>query len=188
MSTIATFTLSQFEHMIDCGAFAGPNAMRVELIRGVIQAMSPQGAEHAELVGYINAWSHGALASQRFKIRVQSSMEIPQSDTMPEPDVVWVVNKSYARRRPQPDDVLLLIEVADTSLEFDLGQKASLYCQAGICDYWVVDILNRRLHLLRAPGPDGYQDRRTATEIDRVTPLLVDSVSLDVGALFACLD
>ena len=143
MSSTATFTIHEYERMIACGAFAGPNAKHLELIRGELRMMSPQGAEHGELVSQLNDWSHDVVDRDCVKIRIQSSIEIPQLNTQPEPDVVWAQARSFARRRPQPHEVLLLIEVADSSLTFDLGEKCKLYCDAGIRDYWVVDIPSR---------------------------------------------
>ncbi len=74
----ATFTIDEYEHMIACGAFNGANVNRIELIRGELRMMSPQGAEHGELVTQLDDWSHEAVERNRVKIRIQSSVEIPQ--------------------------------------------------------------------------------------------------------------
>ena len=61
---------------------------------------------------------------------------MPECESCPEPDVAWVTEKSYREERPQTKDVLLVIEVADSSLHFDMNEKASLYAVAGVSDYW----------------------------------------------------
>jgi Uma2 family endonuclease len=188
MSTTAIFTIDQYEHMIQCGAFAGPNAKRIELVRGELRMMSPHGPEHGELVGHLNDWSHAVVDSRLIKIRIQSSVEFARLDALPEPDIVWVECKSYARRRPEPHEILLLVEVADSSLAYDLGEKCQLYAEAGIRDYWVIDIPNRLAHIYRDPNVRGYQTRRRLSANEQITPLLVDNISLQVSGMFACLD
>ena len=188
MSTTARFTIAEYELMIARGAFAGPNEKRIELIRGELRMMSPQGAEHGELVGQLDDWSHNVIDRQRIKIRVQSSVEIPRFDTQPEPDIVWAEAKSYARRRPKPDEILLLIEVADSSLAYDLGEKCQLYAEAGIRDYWVFDVPNRLVHVFRDPSDNGYKSHDKSSTNDRLIPKLVSDVSVNVDEVFSCLD
>jgi Uma2 family endonuclease len=188
MSTTAIFTIDQYEHMIECGAFAGPNAKRIELVRGELRMMSPQGPEHGELVGQLNDWSHAVVDPQLIKVRIQTSVEFPRLNALPEPDIVWAERKSYARRRPEPHEILLLVEVADSSLAYDVGEKCQLYAEAGIRDYWVIDIPNRVVHVHRDPSPRGYQIRRRLSASEQITPLLVDNVALGVARVFACLD
>jgi len=188
MSTTATFTIDQYEQMIQCGAFAGADAKRIELVRGELRMMSPQGPEHGELVGQLNDWSHAVVDPQRVKIRIQSSVEFPQLSALPEPDIVSVERKSYAHRRPKPQEILLLVEVADSSLAYDLGEKCQLYAEAGIRDYWVIDIPNRLVHVRRDPSPRGYQTCRRLSANEQIGPLLVDNVALQVAGVFACLD
>ncbi len=85
-----------------------------------------------------------------------SAILLPDS-ARPEPDVVWAVG---AAAHPLAADVLLLIEVADTTLHLDLGEKAALYAEAGIPEYWVVDIESRRLLVHRQPAGGEYLDVR----------------------------
>lgn len=174
--------------MIACGAFAGPNEKRIELIHGELRMMSPQGAEHGELVGRLDDWSHDVIDRQRIKIRVQSSVEFPGFDAQPEPDIVWAEAKPYARRRPQPDEILLLIEVADSSLAYDLGEKCQLYAEAGIRNYWVFDVPNRKVHVFRDPSDNGYKSHVKSSTNDRLIPELVSDVSVNVDEVFSCLD
>ena len=188
MSAPATFTIEEYERMIARGVFAGRNEKSIELIRGELRMMSPQGAANAELLAQLDDWSHDVTDRRKVRVRVQSSIEIPQLDTQPEPDLVWTEARSFSHRRPVAHEVLLLAEVADSSLDYDLGEKRQLYAEAGIRDYWVFDIPNRSVHVFRDPSPADFQMRQTISAGDRVAPLLVDGVSLAVGNLFACLD
>ncbi len=188
MSTTATFTVEEYERMIDCGAFTGPNQKRIELIRGELRMMSPQGAGHAELVGELEEWSHDVVDRDRIKIRIQSPVNILELDAQPEPDLVWAQRKSYAQRKPEAHEVLLLIEVADSSLSYDLGEKCQLYAEAGIRDFWVFDIPNRLVHVFREPSPKDFQNREKLSTKEHVTPLFVKNVSLSVAEMFSCLD
>jgi Uma2 family endonuclease len=143
MSTIATFTVDEFEHMIGCGAFTGPNEKRVELIRGELREMSPTGVDHEELVDWLNEWSFDTVDRKAVQVRVQETLGIPELETIPLPDLAWVRRQRVRRRRPRPSDVLLLTEVADSSVAYDTGEKLRLYSEAGVRDYWVADIPHR---------------------------------------------
>jgi Uma2 family endonuclease len=188
MSALATFTVDEYQRMIACGAFVGPNEKRLELIRKELRMQSPQGTAHGELVAKLNDWSHDVVERQRIKIRIQSSIEIRARDSQPEPDVVWVEARSYLQQLPQPEDILLLVEVADSSLPFDLGEKQRLYGEAGIRDYWVVDIPGRMVHVFRDPCARGYQTHMTGSVKDTIQPLLAADITLAVSELFECLE
>lgn len=188
MGAAAIITLDEYDRLIACGAFAGRHAQPIELIQGELRMMSPQGAEHAELVAQLNDWSHDVADRRQVKIRIQSSVELRQLDSQPEPDVVWAKAKSYAHQRPQPPEILLVIEVADNSLAYDLNEKCLLYGAAGIRDYWVVDVPNRVVHVFRDPQSDGYRSREEYSMGHQVTPLLFPHASLSVIDLFRCLE
>ena len=127
MSSSATFTIDEYQYMIARGAFGGCRQKRLELIRGELRMMSPQGAEHGEIVTQLNDWSHEVVDRQRIKIRIQSSVEIPASNSQPEPDVVWAEVRSYVRHLPRPRDIVLLVEVADHLNRDQIQAKAD--CQ-----------------------------------------------------------
>lgn len=188
MSTAVTFTLEEYDHMIQCGAFDPPNHKRLELIEGELREMSPIGPKHDEMVTILNEWSSAVTDRRQVRIRIQSSIRIPATGSAPEPDVVWAVLKSYARRQPEPPDILLLIEVAESSLAYDLDEKAEIYARAGVTDYWVVDIPSRRVHVRRGPSADGYQSHEVFGPGDSIAPWNVPDATLDVSELFACLE
>ncbi|REJ95494.1 MAG: Uma2 family endonuclease [Planctomycetota bacterium] len=187
MSTATSVTIDQFERMIDRGAFTGRSEQRVELIRAELRSMSPIGVDHENIVDWLLEWSFDNVDRKTVRIRCQESIGISKLETIPQPDIAWVSRKNV-RGRPAPEDVLLLIEVADSSLGFDSGEKARIYAEAGIRDYWIVNIPQRRLIVLREPGNDGYASRIEHAAGAVVSPALVSASALMVTELFSCLE
>ena len=102
----------------------------------------------------------------------------------PEPDIALArATRSYARERPRADEIALIVEVADTSLAFDLGEKRAKYAAAGIPEYWVVDLPANVVHVLRDPRADVYTDRRTAQAGDTISPAEYPDVAIDVALI-----
>ena len=157
MSTIAHFTLAHYEHMVEVGSFSGPFRKRVELLRGEIVEMSPIGTEHAETIDRLMEWSISVTTKQPVRIRIQNPIRIPANDSEPEPDVAWVTRKNYSDRHPEPQETLMIVEVADTSLAVDRGEKLSVYAEAEIADYWIVNLLDRQIEVYRNPSGKTYQ-------------------------------
>lgn len=178
MSTVTQFTLAQYELMVEAGAFDGRHRRRVEFVRGEIRDMTPAGPRHAWVVDRLNAWSFENTSREEVVVRVQSSIRIPKLESAPEPDVVWLVNEDYSSRHPEPADVLLLVEVAESSLAYDTGEKASLYAEAGIADYWVVNLPQAQIEVFRDPGPSAYASREIHRGDDEVRPLARPGVML----------
>ena len=117
------------------------------------------------------------IASVQWPLRLDRHNE-PQPDLMllrPRPDL-------YESGHPTAADVLLLVEVADSSLAFDRGPKLALYARHGVPEVWIVDLIGRAVEMFRGPGPEGYADRRRVTE-GMATPTLVPGLDIDVAAL-----
>ncbi len=183
MSSTALISLPQYERMVESGAFAGEFHQRVELIRGEIRQMNPIGHPHTAVVDFLNAWSFRSSDLEKL-VRIQETIRLPDCGSAPEPDVVWAIEKDYTNH-PLGSDVLLLAEVADTSLRSDCGEKAVLYAESGIPEYWVADIEGRKLIVHREPSSDGYRDTRELTGDGEVRPLCDPKARLRVGDLFA---
>jgi Uma2 family endonuclease len=187
------FTIGQYDLMIEAGVFARPPAAgellaeppRVELIEGEIVMMSPIGSRHEEIVDRLNEWSVGVAPRSVARVRIQQSLGIPGRQSVPQPDVAWVQPRDYAARRPEAADALLVIEVAETSLQYDLGEKAAVYAAGGVADYWVVDAAAEIVHVLRHPGPLAYAEHRVAGRGESITPLARPEAVLAVESLFA---
>ena len=178
MSTITHLTIAEYDRMIAAGEFDPREQNRLELIYGELREMTPIGSEHEVIVDYLTEWSFSRLPRRKVWIRVQNSIGIPILDSAPEPDLTWVVRRDYRRGRPTAEDVLLVIEVSESTLRFDLGKKAELYAAAGISDYWVVNVSDRCIVVHRDPAAGRYHDVRTYRENDEIRPLQVPEVTL----------
>jgi len=185
MSTIARFTLEEYERMVASGVL---DKRRLELIRGEIREMSPIGPEHEDVVDQLTDWSTQEAVKKKVRVRVQNSIGLPGLETAPEPDIVWVARGRYRRARPTADDVLLLIEVADTSLDDDRGEKLGLCALTGIGDYWIANLVDQCIEVYRDPEGGRYRSTRVFRDDEEVRPLALPEVSLLPSALFATED
>jgi len=184
MSSVAHFTLAQYELMAEAGVFDGKHRQRVELIRGEIREMTPIGIGHAAAVDRLSRWSIENLPARRAWVRIQGTLTVPALESAPEPDVLWLVPKDYSEGHPEPEDVLLLIEAAESSLAEDTGEKALLYAEAGIADYWVVNLVENCVEIFRDPQPTGYQSREIRRVDEEIRPLAFPDVALKPSAVF----
>src|SRR5687768_3692651 len=147
--------------MIESGVFEGPNRQRIELIHGELRMMSPIGPSHEYTVDCINRLSLRVVPADRVLVRVQNSIELPASLCVPEPDIAWVKNRSYLKARPKASDVLLLMEVSDSRLDYDQGEKAELYAEARIADYWIINLVDLCVEVFRDPHRGRYRSLQT---------------------------
>ena len=183
MSTIAHFSLDHYEHMVEVGAFSGQFEKRVELIRGEIVQMTPINIAHANCVTRITEWSFQAAPLDRVMIRVQNPVRIPANNSEPEPDVVWVNRKPYSQH-PEPDDTLLLIEVADSSLDFDRNEKLEAYAESGIVEYWIVNLIDEQIEVYRKPSGRTYDEQTVYRRDAEIRPLVHPAATLRSSGLF----
>ena len=104
----------------------------------------------------------------------------------PEPDLIVLRSPSetFTSASPQPHDLALVVEIADTTLRFDLTVKAALYARAGVIEYWVLDLNARRLIVHREPEPAGYRSIVAYSESEKVAPLEAPQSELSVGDMF----
>ncbi len=181
MSTLARLTVEEYDRIAETGLFDG---RRFELIKGLICEMPPIGSKHESAVDQLTRWSYRSVDDVSILVRVQQSLSLPMAGSVPEPDLAWVTNADYTGSRPTAEDALLVVEVAETSLDYDLGEKAKLYASAGILEYWVVDCPNGRLMVHRAPVSSGYGSVKGLAGEEVVSPLDCPEVSLLPEALF----
>ncbi len=184
MSTVARLSLQQYDRMIERGVFEG-DGRRLEFIRGEICEMNPPGPWHESVVDALDEWSHESLPRRAVRIRVQNSIGLPELETAPQPDLAWVARRDFRRKRPTANDVLLVIEVSDSTLEYDTGVKADLYAAAGIADYWVVNIPEQCVEVRRDPSGGRYRTLTTFADDQDVRPLAFPDVALRPGELFS---
>lgn len=175
------FTVDDYHAMTRAGILSEDD--RVELIEGEIVVMSPVGSRHAACVDILAELLIRAV-DHRTAVRVQSPIGLGGS-TEPQPDVCVLLRRedAYSESLPQPEDVLLVIEVSDTSLDFDRRVKARLYARHGIRQFWLVDLAGRTVEAHGGPGPDGYGERSVHAVGERV-PVPGLEIDLEVGMLF----
>jgi len=156
------FTVEEVQQMAKAGIF--DETERLELVDGVLVPMSPEGIGHRFAIGRVTR----ALASaypEDFGLWVQS-MFILHPRGYRVPDLVVVTGPAQLQKVPDPSDVLLAVEVADTSLSRDLRDKAAEYARFGIAHYWVLDIPGRRLVIRTRPSKGRYLEERILGEED----------------------
>ncbi len=185
MSTIAHFTLAQGELMAEAGVFDGKHRQRVELIREEIRQMAPIRSQHCEVVDRLASWRFEHLTPQRVRVRIRGTLRMPALQSAPEPDLLWLVPNDYSQAHPQPEDLLLLIEVAESSLVEDTGEKAQLYAEAGIADYGVVNLIEQSIEVFRDPQAGGYQRRQIHRGEEMVHPPAFPETALRPAVLFS---
>jgi Uma2 family endonuclease len=153
--TKKTFNIDDYHRMAEVGIIRPDD--RVELINGEIIEMSPIGNEHLGIVSRINMLLAPRLAG-KYIVHVQSPVKIG-NHSEPEPDLTVTPHRDdyYAGTGVSPSDVLLLIEVSDTTLKKDVQLKLPLYAQANIPEVWIVDLQNEQVIQYTDPENSVYQ-------------------------------
>ena len=159
---------------------------RCELIEGIVYDKMGSGGQHSKLICMLTVLLLRLYRPEQIRgqlpIRIQGGLGIYNA---PEPDIaITLKGASEYDDNPHAQDVLLVVEVSDSSLSFDLSTKAKLYSSAGIAEYWVVDVEGERLLVHREPTPEGYRSLRVLHGEEIATPLSC-SASLKVAELFA---
>ena len=162
--------------------FLAPEA-RVELIEGQIHDMSPIGPNHGAVVKQLNE-IFSEQRKKRWIVSVQDSVRL-DNQSEPQPDLVLLKRAPdyYRSRLPEADDVLLLIEVADSSLDFDRRKKLPVYARAGIPEVWIVDLQESAIEVYHEPHFTGYERKAVYRPGDKVSPAAFPDVKVDVGGL-----
>lgn len=175
------FTVEDYERMGRAGVFHEDD--RVELIEGQIVEMTPIGPPHAGTVNALNRIFSRAVGDDGI-VSVQNPT-ILSDITEPQPDLLVLRPRDdlYRTTHPRPDDVLLLVEVADSSIAYDRSVKAPLYARAGIAEYWLVDLRSRVLEVHREPTPEGYVQVLEMAPGTSVAPVAFPDVGIDVGEI-----
>jgi Uma2 family endonuclease len=174
------FTGEEYAQMIATGIIAEDD--RVELIRGEIITMNPIGPSHAYIVAVLNRIL-GRQVSDDVLIAVQNPIWLPD-DSQTQPDLALVAFRDYMQTLPTPAEVLLVIEVADSSLAYDKQIKLPLYAAAGIPEAWLVDLAARRIERHTEPRADGYATRLPIVRGGTVTSTTVPGIAIALDTLF----
>ncbi len=170
------FTVSEYYRMAETDILTEED--RVELIAGQIVAMSPIGSHHAACVDRLNGLLHRQQGAS-FIVRVQSPIAL-DAYSEPEPDVVLLRPRTdfYADAHPTASDVLLAVEVSDTSADYDREVKLPLYAQAGLPEVWLIDLQKSRIEVYARPQGDAYQQRVEVTADTTLTSPTIPQFAL----------
>lgn len=152
----------------------------VELINGEIYNMTPIGSKHFAVVNKLNALFVPAFIN-KFIISVQNPIHIDQWNE-PEPDIVILKHKKdeYVSAIPEPSDVMAVIEVSDTSIDFDKKVKLPMYASSGIPAYWIVDLNKNIIEEYTIPRDNQYMTRNTYISGDQIT---LENISFEVSKI-----
>lgn len=174
------FSVEEYHRLVEIGIIRPEE--RVELIRGVIHEMSPKGKRHSLSVFRINRLFSRRLAG-RAGIYVQDALRKPVLESEPEPDVVIDANPDPGPNDLLPPSPLLVIEVADSSLHYDRDVKAPLYAEAGIPEYWIVNLVQEILEVYREPRDGAYQTKIVLKPSERISPVPWPDLDMQVSEL-----
>jgi Uma2 family endonuclease len=173
------FTVDEYHKMAEIGVLTEDS--RVELIDGEIVKMPPIGPEH---VGNVNWFTRvfGPALGGRGQLSIQNPVQLGLR-VEPQPDVVVLRPRAddYRKALPAPDDVLLLIEIAGSSLTYDRKTKARLYARAGIADYWIVNLVDSVVEVYRNPVRSRYRSVEALKPGDVIRPLAFPDVAIAVS-------
>jgi Uma2 family endonuclease len=175
------FSVAEYHRMIDMGILDEDE--HVELLEGEIVQMPPMEKPHARAITKLDRRLQRAL-SDHYVVRIQ--MPLTLRDSEPEPDVVVVLAKDEDAALRHPSRALLVIEVAASSIRYDLAIKSRIYAKAGIPEYWLVVVRKKAVEVLRDPDSRRgvYRTCQTVGGSGRLAPLAFPRIALPVRSLF----
>lgn len=162
------FTVAEYHRMAEAGILGADD--RVELLDGEILRMTPIGREHAACVDRLTR-IFSERAGSSVQVRVQGPIVLDDSSE-PQPDVSLLARRPdfYSKTHPRPADVLLVVEVAESSLEFDRQRKIPLYADSNLREVWLVDLKTGEVAVHRRPGAGAYAEIRRAAGAEEIAP------------------
>ena len=185
------FTINEYHRLIDLG-FLTEND-RVELIRGEIMQMVAKGTRHTNCCRDLLEQLAG-LVADRAKLQCQDPITLP-SNSEPEPDFAILRKRAdnYRYAHPNPLDVLLVIEIVDSTLKYDQEIKLPLYAEAGISDYWIFNLVENYLEAYSEPYQDlqgkfGYSTKRIILPNQAIALTAFPDLLLDLSKVFPEID
>jgi Uma2 family endonuclease len=185
--TVKRFTINEYHQLIQLGFLTEMD--HVELIRGEIVKMTAKGTAHSTVNRRLLR-ELSKLLNERATLQSQDPIVLP-ANSEPEPDIAIVKNRpdDYLSSHPHPEDILLLIEVADSSLTYDQATKLSLYAQANILDYWIFNLIENCLECYSEPYENllhqfGYRRKLIFLASDTVAIPSFPELFLDLSKIF----
>lgn len=177
------FTVRDYHQLVEAGHFT--RADRIELINGELTLMPPIGPEHSYHTRRITNVLPDELPPGVL-LQMNEPITIPDhSEPQPDAAIVKARADGYRKAHPGPKDVLLIIEVADSSVEFDMQVKSRLYARAGIPEYWVVDVKECCVHVHTNPAQRGYKTIQVHAKGDAIKSRAVSGLAVKASDLLA---
>lgn len=178
------FTTAEYHEMARTGILGEDD--RVELIEGEIVEMTPIGSLRASVVKRLLKLLLPLESADKVILSVQDPIHL-SAHSEPQPDLAVLRPRPdfYASGHPEADDVFLVVEVADTSAEYDRETKLPLYGRHGVEEAWLIDLSAGRVEVHRSPRPEGFTSIQLRLSGDQVSPQAFPGFSLDVDAILA---
>jgi Uma2 family endonuclease len=178
-SQVHHWTRAEYEHIVNTGGF--PENTRLELLDGNIIDMSPQQSLHASTCDLVEAALRACTFDAAY-LRTRKPLAI-DATSEPEPDLAVVPGSPRDYVHHHPSTALLIVEVADSSLDYDRSRKARVYARNGVPDYWIINLRDRVLEIYRQPDGDRYRSRDTLRAEDMATSLAAPDCDVAVADL-----
>jgi Uma2 family endonuclease len=177
---VMRWSVADYERIVALGGFAPDK--RIELIEGEITEAMPQKPAHRLTLSLILPIALGWCSKESlYHVLCQAPIKLAQS--MPEPDIAIIMGHPRDFSDTHPTTAALIIEVSDTTLEYDQTVKARIYAAAEIPDYWIVDLNARTIEVRRDPEASSYQSLHIFTETETVAPLFNADARITVAEL-----
>jgi Uma2 family endonuclease len=170
-----------FHRMGEAGIF--PEGQRVELVDGEIVDMTPIGSGHSGTINRLAKAIERAVGDRAI-VAIQNPVVFGQHSEL-QPDLALLKPREdfYSRSHPGPTDVLLLVEVADSSLRYDREVKIPLYARHGLPEVWLVDLVHRQLLVHRSPDSGGFREVRVADALEDLRPMCLADIGIDLRGI-----
>lgn len=175
-------TIDLYQQMGEKGLLTSED--RVQLIEGEILEMPPIGSRHGSVAGRLDKWLNRAVGDAAIT-RLGNPVNLGK-DSQPQPDLMLLKPRrdDYVRTHPGPEDVLLLVEVSDTTLQFDQGRKRNLYARFAIREYWVIDVDSRGIASYSEPARGEFRRVVVHQVRDTISPRALPQITAAVRELF----
>lgn len=175
------FTADEYQRMGEVGIFHEDD--RVELIHGAIVEMSPIGGTHVVCVNRTTRAAMRQTKETEFYVSVQNPIRIPNRRSEPQPDLA-IVRVGYDEQKPpEASDVVIIVEVSDSTLDYDRSVKLPLYAAAGIPEAWLMNLVHARIERHTDPQPDGYRTIAYAERGQRLASTVLPDFTFDADEL-----
>ena len=177
------WTVADYHRLSELGLLA-PNE-RTELLAGQITIMAAKGTPHVTTLQLLAIEIDSFLRALPFYARTQDPVQLDDFSE-PEPDLVIVRGQvlDYAQRHPNPEDICLVVEVADSTLQHDCQGKDKAYARSNINEYWVIDLQNQQLHVFQSPTLQGYSSHLILTQPNQISPIVFPELVISLEDIF----